>query len=81
MNLFSENSKRGDFLYDVLTDPDGLRNLLSEEPERAAELARLLRIWRLKFPQLPVHTEALSESVADALRGLGYVVDRPKKRK
>jgi len=69
-----------DELFDVVNDPEELDNLISEKPEVAAELSKLLTEFLAEMEtRRPTNWEASrlsldeNEEILDRLRGLGYV--------
>ena len=66
-----------EFLFDAETDPAEKINILSEQPERAAQLRELARGY-LESPPAPWGVDApsveLDEMEANQLRALGYAV-------
>jgi arylsulfatase A-like enzyme len=64
-------------LYDLVSDPTELHNVIDARPAEAERLARHLDQWREAVPVYqPSHPDArpmMDPEVADALRGLGYL--------
>jgi arylsulfatase A-like enzyme len=62
-------------LFDVEADPDETRNLLGQEPERAARLTGRLNGWleALPRPERPAGEKAVDEETRRALESLGYL--------
>lgn len=68
-----------DELFDVISDPDEMNNLITEQPTVTAELDRLLNAfieeaeWRRPANLEAARVELDDELVAERLRGLGYI--------
>jgi arylsulfatase A-like enzyme len=60
-------------LFDVARDPRERRDLAVQEPERAAELERVIAAWRAEHTGKESAPEAISEQDLERLRALGYV--------
>jgi arylsulfatase A-like enzyme len=61
-------------LYDIISDPDELRNLYAEQPERAAQMQATLAEWLSSFTKADVKKDraSLDSLVKDQLSALGY---------
>ncbi len=61
-------------LYDIISDPDELRNLYAEQPERAAKMQRKLDEWLGSFTKAEVKKDraSLDSLVKEQLSALGY---------
>jgi arylsulfatase A-like enzyme len=67
-----------EFLYRMADDPEEKRDLLAQEPERAAHLRQALDDWMERHPERPPPDprqagEVLDEGERARLRALGYV--------
>jgi arylsulfatase A-like enzyme len=60
-------------LYDLRSDPGELRNLMEEEPGRAAELDATLRQWDAGVPEVRTDEAEPDRESLELLRSLGYV--------
>ena len=70
--FISNHGAGTDELYDFITDPGELDNIIETEPEAAAELAEALRTFESKLPPLP-EKYSMSEETVSRLKDLGYV--------
>lgn len=59
-------------LYDLAADPHERRNLITERPDKAEELAALLQAWLARTP-VAERRPTLPDDAAERLRALGYV--------
>lgn len=60
------------WLYDVSADPGELRDLASEEVERADALEAALQAWRASADPLPSH-KVMAPDITAQLEALGYI--------
>ena len=60
-------------LYDLAADPQELRNLIDDEPERALEMSVLLSDWLEQTERFEVKPEELSPRRIEELKSLGYL--------
>jgi hypothetical protein len=72
-HMYVENPLRGRFLWDFAADPDLRDNLLEKLPERAQQMAALLRAFEEQNPKTQIDASSLDPDKVAALRKLGYV--------
>ena len=62
-------------LYDLTADPDELQNLVSDDPERTADLSKILlaRLAEAQAKAPSPEQQTLTEEQLERLRSLGYV--------
>ncbi len=69
--ITSTNGRRQ--LYDLRTDPDETRDLMTADPQRAQQLNADLQVWMKSFPTHSHQKLQLNPEALQRLKGLGYV--------